>query len=92
MTAGTSSFGMSGVNAHGLFTSPRALTHVAAEVDWEQDRHWMAPTPHHMLTQAQYSRQAGQCRWEPSCPTPRHLARDIAMCHERCSIANMFMS
>lgn len=60
--AGASSFGMSGVNAHGLFTPPKALTHETREVDWQRERHWMVPAPHHLLGKAQYSRQAGQCR------------------------------
>ena len=62
MSAGASSFGMSGVNAHGLFTSPKALKHTVYEVDWQRERHYMAPSSHHMLASAQYSRQAGQCR------------------------------
>ncbi len=66
MSAGASSFGMSGVNAHALFASPKVLAHNASEVDWQRERHWMVPSHHIMLASAQYSRQAGQCRSAPS--------------------------
>ena len=62
MYAGASSFGMSGVNAHGLFTSLKVLTHKSPEVDWQRERHWMAPKPHQMHSNFQYSGQAGKCR------------------------------
>ena len=68
MSAGASSFGMSGVNAHALFTSPKALAYGTSEVDWQRERHWMAPSHHHMLSSARYNRQAGQCRSVPSIP------------------------
>ena len=68
MSAGASSFGMSGVNAHALFASPKVLAHAVSEVDWQRERHWMAPSHHHMLDSARWNRQAGQCRSAPSIP------------------------
>lgn len=68
MSAGASSFGMSGVNAHALFASPKVLAHAVSEVGWQRDRHWMAPSHHHLLDSAKFSRQAGQCRSAPSIP------------------------
>ena len=62
MYAGASSFGMSGVNAHGLFTSLKVLTHKSSGVDWQRERHWMAPKPHQMHSNFKYSGQAGRCR------------------------------
>ena len=62
MSAGTSSFGMSGVNAHALFALPRMLAHTASEVDWQRERHWMTSSHHYMLSSALQRRQAGQCR------------------------------
>ena len=66
MSAGASSFGMSGVNAHALLAPPKVLAHTTSEVDWQRERYWMAPSPHHTLSSVQYSRQAGQCRLAPS--------------------------
>jgi hypothetical protein len=62
MAAGASSFGMSGVNAHGLFTAPAALTHVTKVAAWQGVRHWMLPAPHHLLNAAAFARIDGICR------------------------------
>jgi len=54
--AGASSFGMSGVNAHGLFTAPPALRSPAAGVQqtlpWRASRQWPLPARHIMLAAA----------------------------------------
>lgn len=63
MAAGASSFGMSGVNAHGLFTAPPVLSHQEPEqAPWRPARHWMLPPPHHLLDAAAYARAEGVCR------------------------------
>ena len=62
MAAGASSFGMSGVNAHGLFTAPPELRHEAISAPWQPARHWMLPRPHRLLAAALRSRADGLCR------------------------------
>ena len=62
MAAGASSFGMSGVNAHGLITAPAVLTHESRAIAWQRARHWMLPLPHHLLNAAAYVRANGMCR------------------------------
>lgn len=64
MAAGASSFGMSGVNAHGLFTAPPELRHEEhLGVPWQPARHWMLPRPHRLLAAALHSRADGTCRF-----------------------------
>ena len=63
MAAGASSFGMSGVNAHGLFLAPRELKHVHTAVAWQHVRHWMVPQAHHMLDSVSCSRREATCRY-----------------------------
>lgn len=56
---GCSSFGMSGVNAHGIFTAAEKLDDVATlgqVVRWEKARHWLAPAPRHMLSSTVFDR------------------------------------
>ena len=45
LAAGASSFGMSGVNAHGLFTAPAQAPAPPGDLrlPWRATRHWMAP-------------------------------------------------
>ena len=62
MAAGASSFGMSGVNAHGLFLTPRQLKHARTDVAWQHVRHWMVPQAHHMLDSVTCSRSEATCR------------------------------
>lgn len=55
--AGTSSFGMSGVNAHAIFLAPSAESPMTDECDaesagrltWRCARHWAAPVEHRLL-------------------------------------------
>ncbi len=61
MAAGASSFGMSGVNAHGLFLAPGELRHTRSAVAWQGVRHWMVPQAHHMLNLVSCSRSEGTC-------------------------------
>ena len=60
--AGASSFGMSGVNANALFTTPRSLKHVPKEIPWQRLRHWMVPAPHHMLDSMRFIRTSAVSR------------------------------
>jgi acyl transferase domain-containing protein len=56
--AGTSSFGMSGVNAHALlsapaaYTSPQASAAEARVLSWQRSSYWASPTPHPLLLAA----------------------------------------
>ena len=69
MAAGASSFGMSGVNAHGLFTAPPLLSqHEPASALWQPVRHWMLPPPHHLLNAAVWGRTDGVCKCADACP------------------------
>ena len=50
--AGTSSFGMSGVNAHAVLCSAE-LQHIPEErscLPWQRLRHWFAPAQHALLS------------------------------------------
>ena len=49
--AGTSSFGMSGINAHLLLSAAGAAWQVGAAhgLAWQRQRHWPAPQPHPLL-------------------------------------------
>ena len=63
--AGASSFGMSGVNAHGLFTAPPKQLRREQQphgVPWQRARHWLLPRPHRLLAAALYDRADGMCR------------------------------
>ena len=66
LVAGTSSFGMSGVNAHGLFKPSEHLpgSHKQpAAVQWQRARHWFVPAPHHLLRSVAFDRLAGLARY-----------------------------
>ena len=62
-TSGTSSFGMTGVNAHMLLALPSQPGPVvlgpeaAASLPWQRQRHWPLPAPHPLLTFAAISSQ-----------------------------------
>ena len=65
LVAGTSSFGMSGVNAHGLFKPPERLPASPASlaaVPWQRTRHWVVPSPHHLLQSASFDRPTALAR------------------------------
>ena len=66
MSAGASSFGMSGVNAHGLFASPNTLIRQVSSLNWERGRYWMSPPNYCLLVEAN-QRQTAQCRCCTSC-------------------------
>ena len=58
-TAGTSSFGMSGVNAHMLLTAgrmPARTLHAALVLPWRRGRYWPAPFVHSLCTPTSSSR------------------------------------
>ena len=62
--AGTSSFGMSGVNAHAIFSVPAAAL-VTAEsprgLIWQSARHWVAPAAHQLLRSFARDATGGTC-------------------------------
>jgi acyl transferase domain-containing protein len=60
--AGCSSFGMSGVNAHALFSAPHTLEHADLALTWQRQRHWPVPVYHRMLVAA---------LWDPATATAR---------------------
>jgi hypothetical protein len=60
--AGCSSFGMSGTNAHGLFSAVHAVARAPQRAAWQRARHWPLPRACHMLAAAAYERQSGVCR------------------------------
>lgn len=60
--AGCSSFGMSGVNAHGLFSAPNTQDHAEPRLAWQRQRHWPVPPYHHMLVAALWDRARATAR------------------------------
>lgn len=57
--AGTSAFGMSGVNAHALLATPYAgQGRDVAVLSWQRQRHWPMPVPHRMLMAALWDHSA----------------------------------
>lgn len=81
LIAGTSSFGMSGVNAHGLYSPPQEVpAHVAAALPWLRTRHWFVPNAHHLLQAFAYTRQAAVARCAQLCmPTAAQLSMPTAL-------------
>ena len=64
LIAGTSSFGMSGVNAHGLYCPPEEVPEArTTAVPWQRTRHWFVPSAHHLLQAFAYDRQTVLARW-----------------------------
>lgn len=64
--SGVSSFGMSGVNAHGMFAASKSQEgypdgHPRPEVPWQRTVHWPVPKPHHFLGTATAERRSGLC-------------------------------
>ena len=57
--AGTSSFGMSGVNAHAIFTAAPIVERMqaASSVRYQRQRCWAVAAPHHLLGPAQPGRE-----------------------------------
>lgn len=66
LLAGCSSFGMSGVNAHGLFSVPAAPPRASASapdsLPWHRSRHWPVPTARNMMTAALWDRGSQTAR------------------------------
>lgn len=61
--AGCSSFGMSGINAHALFSSPHPQQLCQSTVlTWQQHHHWPMPVHHHMLVSSFWNRDAAVAR------------------------------
>lgn len=57
-TAGTSSLGMSGINAHAILQGPPPAPTEAEGLEngsliWQRARHWVAPAAHHLLASFQ---------------------------------------
>ncbi len=86
LAAGASSFGMSGVNAHGLFTAPEQPSGApaVAQLQWHAARHWITPISVAMLQQYLHGSSTDTCRraiagffaskvGSFSCATVRHM-------------------
>lgn len=60
--AGTSSFGMSGVNAHMLLSATEGSSDAAGAqpMPWQRQRHWPAPAPHPLLQLASMAGSTAQ--------------------------------
>lgn len=64
MLAGCSSFGMSGINAHGIFSAPHTAQNQEQAMTWARSRHWPIPVTYHMLVLALYERSTTTCRFQ----------------------------
>lgn len=69
--AGCSSFGMSGVNAHALLSTPHVQERPGMALFWQRRRYWPLPAPHPMLAVV---------AWEPI-PLVARLAGLASSCH-----------
>lgn len=60
---GCSSFGMSGVNAHGIFSSADTQDRAEQQLAWQRQRHWPMPPHHHMLVAARWDRPQSTAKY-----------------------------
>ena len=70
MLAGVSSFGMSGVNAHGIFARSHAASRqtLHSQILWQHRRHWVVPVRYQELQTFQdYQPADGSSRYEFPC-------------------------
>ncbi|BDA51457.1 probable inactive phenolphthiocerol synthesis polyketide s at N-terminal half [Coccomyxa sp. Obi] len=66
VAAGTSSFGMSGVNAHALFSAPDVGQDDSSDesthaLTWQSERHWVVPAAHGLLRSFTGGEVGGTC-------------------------------
>ena len=78
--AGTSSFGMSGINAHAIFSAPVAALGTAESslftaespsgLVWQRARHWPAPAAHRLLRSFAREATGGTCVFSTDLSAP----------------------
>ncbi|CAL8465609.1 g5145 [Coccomyxa elongata] len=79
VAAGTSSFGMSGVNAHALFSAPDLAPGDSSDesskspaLTWRAERHWVAPAVQRLLRSFSWGAGGGTCSFSVDLSAP-HL-------------------
>ena len=77
VAAGTSSFGMSGVNAHALFSAPDLVPGDPSDesskfpaLTWCAERHWVGPAAHRLLRSFSWGAAGGTCSFSVDLSAP----------------------